>query len=229
MSVRSKYLTAFAAMASIAVVTLPSTSALASSMSWILSDSNGCGGGCTTGPFGTVTATETATNQIHFSVDLTGTGYVFMSGSPAFAFNVGGVSGLLLSNFNPAFNNQDTTKPSDDTGFKDSEARNFNYSQFGVFSHGVDAGGGGGSNTQGQWLEFDISTTEGALNLSNIIDNGDGYSFALHLCPETVCGFTGFAGGSSVTSVPLPAAGALLGIGVAGLAGLGRRRRRQAV
>ncbi len=228
MPAKSGYLTAFAAMASLAIVTLPSTSAFASSMSWTLSDSNGCGGFCNTGPFGTVTATETAPDTIHLSVDLTGTGYVFMSGAPVFAFNVEGVSGLTLSNFNPAFTDNGTPAKSDDSGFRDEGDRNFNYSAFGQFAYGISAGGGGGGNTQGQSLNFDIQATSGTLSLANILDNASGYSFALHLCPEGTCGGTGFAGGSSVTSVPLPAAGALLGVGVAGLVGLGRRRKKQA-
>jgi hypothetical protein len=191
----------------------------ASATTWTLDTSNGCSGGCTTGPFGSVTVTDGA-GTLHFSVTLAGS-YQFVGGVDAFAFNLSGGPAISFSNFTPGtFSGSNTT------------AGNFSMDGFGKFMYGVTAPGSGGSSPDGQSLAFDV-TASGGLTLADLVKdlqaNGDpgNYYFAVDLCPvavgASVCSkdgnisLTGYAAGGRITNgggqgeVPLPAALPLFG------------------
>lgn len=200
----------------------------ASATTWTLDASNGCNTGCTTGPFGQVTVTESS-GTLHFIVSLFGT-YNFVGGTDAFAFNLSGSPTVSFSNFLPnTFTASNTT------------AGNFAMDGFGKFMYGVTAPGNGGSSPDGQSLVFDV-TAAGGLTLAGLIKSTDAGNinelFAADICPLAGCGngLTGFAGGGPSTTgggggqneTPVPAALPLFGSVLGGgfLFSKWRRKRR---
>lgn len=210
--------------------------AQASTMVWSLDESNGCGTGCTTGPFGTVSVSDDLANTLSFDVMLLGS-YQFVGGSNAFAFSLTGGPTVAFANFDPAFDDQGTAGVHDDTGFQEGNtvAANFSMDGFGKFMYGIDAAGSGGGDPQGQSLAFDVTAV--GLTLASLITNGvegGGYLFAADICPAAGCGdgLTGYAGGGPEIPpggpgiVPLPAALPLLGTALGAMGLIGWRRRR---
>ena len=73
----------------------------ASATTWLINKSNGCSGGCTTGPFGSVTVTDNSAGTLYFNLQLFGT-YQFMGGDNIFAFNLTGLPAVTFGGFIPS-------------------------------------------------------------------------------------------------------------------------------
>jgi hypothetical protein len=211
-----------AAAAIVVVAALSATGAKATT--WSLNESNGCSGGCTTGPFGTVDVTDNGLGTLSFDVELAA-GYNFLGGSNIFTFNLSGGPTISYSNTSSNFLSGDTTPVTSGGGVA--------MDGFGKYMYAVDLNGSGGSTPQGASLTFDIFSA--GLTLAAITTNDDGYLFAAHICSLSGCGsgLTGFAAGGPVTGgggqneVPLPAAVWLMGSVLAGGFGVGSWRRRK--
>jgi len=199
----------------------------ANATTFTLDQSNGCNGGCNTGPFGSVNVTANS-GTLHFIVTLFGT-FNFLGGVDTFAFNLTGGPTVTFSNFTPnTFSASNTV------------AGNFAMDGFGKFMYGVTAPGSGGSSPGGQSLIFDVTDaahdlTLASLTRSDVSGANTGQLFAADICPLAGCGqgLTGFAAGSSILNIgnegttPLPAALPLFATGLGGLGLLGWRRKRK--
>jgi hypothetical protein len=203
----------------------------ANATTWSINESNGCGTGCTIGPFGTVEVTDDGAGTLSFNVQLLGT-YNFMGGDNAFAFSLTGGPTISFSNFDPSDTVLPIVAPSFSAG--NTVAADFSMDGFGKFMYGVDAAGSGGSSPNGQSLKFDITAT--GLDIGDLAVSTKGYLFAADICPLAGCGtgLTGYAAGGPIKPpggdggvVPLPPAIWLFASALAGLGLIGARRRRR--
>jgi hypothetical protein len=182
--------------------------------------SDHCDGGCLGGltSAGTVTVTETGTNQLHFAVSL----------AAGFKIIATGFDGSIAFDLNP---NQTVTYSNVTAGFtpvggNPVGAQNLTqFDGFGSFEYAVlrDVNGGGNGLPS---LSFDLTGTN--LTLASLQQNADGVFFVVDVFSGTT-GLTGLVD-ASIRNVPGPVAGAGLPAIVmagGGLLALARRRRQK--
>jgi hypothetical protein len=194
-----------------------------------IDNSNGCGGGCTTGPFGTIFVYDLGGGTLQIDATITNNWFFIGGASPAFALDLSTVTSVAYSNVTTGW-----------TPASGSQAANLkNMDGRGSFDFGLSPPNPGGSSSNGQQLSFDITAT--GLTLSNLVLNNQSNYFGMHigLCDSngTNCGsLTGYAGAAGILgsgnqnppgSTPLPAALPLFasGLGLIGFFGSRRKRR----
>lgn len=171
---------------------------------YLITNTNTCNGGCTTGPFGTVTDNIGPTSST-ITVTLSSS-YALMGGAGVFGFDLVGDPTINFSGFNSSTNGAfSATSPQTNT--------NTALDGFGKFEYIIDAPGSGGSTPNGTTLTFTIDSTAALVSNSSTANQ---WLFAVEICNVSGCGngLTGFAGGGTVCTfncsnqevTPLPAA-----------------------
>jgi hypothetical protein len=221
-----------AAACGMAMLFAGNANAVTTTTTYLISNTNTCNGGCTTGPFGTVTDvvdTTAVTSTITVSL---ASPYEFVGGANVFGFDLVGSPTIIFTNVGNGGSTGSFSATTPQT------AGSTTLDGFGKFEYTLDAAGNGGSSPQGNELVFTINTT--AALVSNSATSTTNFLFALDLCPSTGCGqgLTGFAGGgptctfncSSQNETPLPATLPLLASVLGGGFAFSKwRKRRRAV
>ena len=210
---------ALAPIAAAAMMAFSMNASALSSGSWVLDHTEVAGQG--SGPFGTVTVTETSANTVDVSVVLAAgvTGFVSTSDNHnAFTFtlaNLGDGTSASISNISSGFG-IDPTVPTWNT-------------PYGTFSAGIicTSCGSGGSNPNPGPLTFTI-TDAGGISLSSFVLSGPppadqgGWLFSADILAN---GFTGNVA-TNTPAIPEPETYAMMLAGL-GMLGFIARRRRQ--
>ncbi len=175
----------------------------------------------TQGPWASVTLTDSTFNgkdSVHFNVAPIESAFTSIGtnfGLQTFYFNENTSFGsdLLIGNFDPA-------------GWL-YDYGTFNDSEFGVFEFKSNSDTG---NNRANPLSFDVYTQAGTdlsiANFSSTLSTG-GYLFSAHIADYTGGKSAKFATDGSPAPVPEPSTILLLGSGLAGLAFVARRRRKE--
>lgn len=201
-------------LAVLALVGISTPQAKAATISYSL-NIDGCTGTCGTGPFGTVTLTDTAANTVNVKVTLApNVAWVGTGAGDALGFNL---SGAAITGANISFVTSNFSFPGQ-----------LSYSTFGTFGYSIkcDNCGPGASNTNPGPLEFNI--TRSGLTTASFIANSDGYFFAADVIGTN--GKTGNVGANGdsrirINEVPEPMTLSLMGLGIFGL-GLAKRLKK---
>lgn len=198
---------------------------------------NGCSSGCGTGPYGSVTVSQDAriAGALDFSVVL-GAGYSFRHANDthhtAFGFDLAGNPQITMSSFSSSVFSRGND--------------NLSLSPFGVMEYSIGCASTGGltcasgaNANNPTTLAFVVTSQTGALTLSSLVANPDGYLFTVDAVNNGTCagctsGSTGNLAAAAAASVvtndtlatPEPATAALFGTGLLALGGLVYRRRR---
>jgi hypothetical protein len=175
---------------------------------------------------GTITVTQVDANHVSLNVDLL-SGYGFVnSGGPhtPFAFNLnGGLTGLAISSWSTPVGGSYTNSQGNGGTFSLNTATGGDNTGFGHFNVALDDTAGNGSS-QGYFgdLLFTLYRPAG-------LDTGDFTAFSADLSNNINSGVTGSQGWSEgvdppSTDVPEPLTMSLFAAGLAGMAGLRRRK-----
>jgi len=204
------------ALALLAVIACAPAYAGATTLAFTLT-TDGCTGGCGTGPYGVVTLDDSVgPNAVNINVTLFDPYKFVATGAGAsLEFNLAGNPVLTDSNFSsitPGF------------GFAGSDPSG----AFGAFMYTVDClvpsgcGSGGSSPNPGP-LSFDVNLT--GVTLNSFIANNGGWFFASDITGVVNTGLVAANGPSTPPSVPEPASLTLLGSGLAFAASKLRRKK----
>jgi hypothetical protein len=184
--------------------------------------SDHCTGGCLGGltSAGTVSVTETGTNQLHFAISLaTGFSIINTGFDGSFAFDLNPNQTVTYSNL---------TAGVTPVGGNPVGAQNLTqFDGFASFEYAVLVDAQGGGHGIGPSLSFDLTGSN--LTLASLQQNSAGAFFVVDVLSGTT-GNTGLVDASTATPVPGPVAGAglpALVMAGGGLLALARRRRQR--